>query len=103
MDESLKTGPGPDRAPGQTAAMVGAPETCKPLFPQLCEFNEAAVVRNGESMSNTSKAVGHSHSLRDILDAALAAASDSDVRVWRAQAAVPGYDCVPGRWMIYTL
>ena len=48
-------------------------------------------MRNGESMSNTSKA---GVSLSDILDIA------ADVR-----AAVPGYDwaCVPGRWLIYTL
>jgi hypothetical protein len=64
---------------------------CKAFVPQLCEFIEAAVVRNGESMSNTSKA-GVSHG--KILDAA------RDVR-----AALPGYDwdCVPGRWLIYTL
>ena len=75
----------------EAAAMGGARETCKAFVPQLCEFIEAAVVRNGESMSNTSKA-GVSHS--EILDAA------RDVR-----AALPGYNwnCVPGRWLIYTL
>ena len=75
----------------EASAMGGARETCKAFVPQLCEFIEAAVVRNGESMSNTSKA-GVSHS--EILDAA------RDVR-----AALSGYnwDCIPGRWLIYTL
>jgi hypothetical protein len=59
----------------ETATMVGAHKICKAFVP-LCEFFEAAVVCNSESMSNTSKAaVSHS----DILDTA------ADVRV-----AVPG-------------
>jgi hypothetical protein len=71
--------------------MAEVREACKSFLPQLCEFIDAAVARNGESMSNTSHA-GVSHSA--IFDAT------AEVRV-----ALVGYDwdCVPGRWLIYTL
>jgi hypothetical protein len=75
----------------EAAGMAEVRESCQSFIPQLCEFIDAAVARNGESMSNTSHA-GVSHSA--ILDAT------ADVR-----AALVGYDwdCVPGRWLIYTL
>ena len=71
--------------------MAEVREACKSFLLQLCEFIDAAVARNGESMSNTSHA-GVSHSA--ILDAT------AEVRV-----ALVGYDwdSVPGRWLIYML
>jgi hypothetical protein len=71
--------------------MVAVREACKAFVPTLCAAIEAAVERNGESMSDTRNA-GVSHG--DILGAA------DDVR-----AALVGYnwDCVPGQWLIYTL
>ena len=74
-----------------TGEMVAVREACKAFVPTLCAALEAAVERNGESMSDTRNA-GVSHG--DILGAA------DDVR-----AALVGYnwDCVPGQWLIYTL
>lgn len=66
-------------------------DACKSFLPQLCELIEAAVSRNAESMSNTINA-GVSHS--DILDA---------IAEVRLALAMYNWDCIPGRWLIYTL
>ena len=73
------------------ADVVAVRQSCVDFLPRLCEAVEDAVRWNGMSMSNTENA-GVSH--KDIVDA-----------VTRVREAVPVYDweCVPGRWLIYTL
>ena len=76
---------------GDTKTVVGIRESCQGFLTQLYDAIEAAVEKNGEGMSNTSNA-GVSHGA--ILDA-----------VWNTREALRGYgwECEPGRWLIYTL
>ena len=73
------------------ASVVAVRDACQAFVLQLCDFVTVAVGCNGDSMSNTERS-GVSHS--DIYDAEL-----------RVRDAAPGYlwDCVPGRWLVYTL
>jgi hypothetical protein len=72
--------------------MVAVREACKSFIPTICDALDAAVERNAASMSNTRNA-GISHD--DISDAVCS------VRAILMQ----GYewDCVPGKWLIYTM
>ena len=78
-------------ATSNSIGMAEVRDACKSFLPQLCELIEAAVSRNAESMSNTINA-GVSHS--DILDA---------IAKVRLALAMYNWDCIPGRWLIYTL
>ena len=71
--------------------VVSVRQSCVDFLPQLCDAIQDAVQWNAESMSNTEHA-GVSH--KDIIDA-----------VERVRDAAPGYnwECVPGRWLAYTL
>ena len=71
--------------------IVAVCKSCVDFVPQLCDSIQNAVRLNGASMSNTEHA-GVSH--KDIVDA-----------VARVRETAPGYDwdCVPGRWLVYTL
>ena len=75
----------------ETADIVAVREACKIFLPRICDAIDEAVARNSESMSDTRNA-GVSHS--DILDA-----------VEEVRRATQGYqwDCIPGKWLIYTL
>ena len=61
------------------------------FLPKLCDAIKAAVEKNGEGMSNTSNA-GVSHGA--IIDA-----------VWNMRGALRGYgwECEPGRWLVYAV
>jgi hypothetical protein len=71
--------------------IVAVRKSCVDFVPQLCDSIQNAVRLNGASMSNTEHA-GVSH--KDIADA-----------VARVRETAPGYDwdCIPGRWLVYTL
>ena len=78
-------------ATSQTDDMVAVRQSCAEFLLWLCDAIEDAVRWNSESMSDT-RAAGVSH---DLIFAALE----------RVRSAAPGYDwnCVPGRWLTYTL
>jgi hypothetical protein len=73
------------------ADIVAVREACKAFLPKLCDAIDDAVARNAESMSNTQNA-GVSHS--DISKA---------VEAVRSAAIDYQWDCIPGKWLIYTL
>ena len=66
-------------------------QACRDFLPLLCDAVERAVDFNARSMSDTQNA--------GVVHASILGAVDV------VRAACPGYqwDCVPGRWLIYTL